>query len=251
MSMESALSMPESLDVSAAWHHQPVRSGDGAPAAQRVLDELRDMIVKGDLAPGSRIVERTLCAQLHVSRTPMREALKLLEIDGLIEISQNRGARVLEFTPAEALELFEVLASLEGMAAEMAANRMSSETAADLAAQHEAMRAHYAARNRDAYFDCNSVIHETIVEAAGNRTLLTTWHSLMRRAQRGRYVAIVSAARWHQAMEEHEALMTALAARDAAEAGRVWRLHLLHTGETIAGVMSDVDSAASLDGPVR
>ncbi|UOM34357.1 GntR family transcriptional regulator [Acuticoccus sp. I52.16.1] len=238
--------MPASLDLSADWHSPPQtteRPGEGVPAAQRVLAELRDMIIRGDLAPGSRIVERTLCARLHVSRTPMREALKLLEIDGLIEISQNRGARVLEFTPGEALELFEVLSSLEGVAAELATQRMTESMASYIGTLHEAMRTHYTARDRDAYFDCNSLIHEAIVEAAGNRTLLATWHSLMRRAQRGRYMAIVSATRWHQAMDEHEALMAALHARDAAEAGRVWRLHLMHTGETIAGVMTDAAPA--------
>ncbi|WP_211100609.1 GntR family transcriptional regulator [Acuticoccus sediminis] len=236
--------MSEAAEATVAPLAHATPAMDGMPAAQRVLNELRNMIIKGDLAPGSRIVERTLCARLNVSRTPMREALKLLEIDGLIEISQNRGARVLAFTPDEARELFEVLASLEGLAAELAATRMTEDDAAHIARLHEAMSAHYANRNRDEYFDCNSMIHEAVIAAARNRTLEITWAGLLRRAQRGRYMAIVSQDRWHQAMDEHEQLMAAFEARDGVRAGEVWRQHLRHTGVTIAEVMAKVASAA-------
>lgn len=88
------------------------------PFAQQVADTLRDMIIRGDLAPGSRIIERTLCADINVSRTPLREALKLLESDGLVEIAQNRGARIMSFTRSEARDLFEVIAGIESYAAE-------------------------------------------------------------------------------------------------------------------------------------
>ncbi|WP_083548915.1 GntR family transcriptional regulator [Acuticoccus yangtzensis] len=214
----------------------------GLPAAQRVLAALRRMIIRGDLMPGSRIVERTLCAQLNVSRTPMREALKLLEIDGLIEISQHRGARVLAFTAAEALELFEVLASLEGLAAELAVARMTPSIADALSHLHGRMREYHSTRNRDAYFDCNSQIHEMIVNAAGNRALVATRHNLMLRAKRGRYMAIMSISRWDEAMGEHEMLMEALHKGDPEEAGRVWRRHLMRTGETVAAAIASAPS---------
>lgn len=229
--------MSDLSDPVPAWTVDPPRD-DGQPAAQRVLSVLRDMIIRGELQAGSRIVERTLCAQLNVSRTPMREALKLLEIDGLIEISQHRGARVCAFTASEALELFEVIAALEGLAAELAAARMGDAQIAELATLHQAMRREFDAGDRDAYFDMNTTVHQAIVAAAANRSLQVTHQNLMLRAKRGRYMAIVSEARWRQAIEEHDQLMAAFARRDGAEAGRIWRLHLIHTGETVAHVIA-------------
>lgn len=217
---------------------------DGQPAAQRVLGVLRNMIIRGELPAGSRIVERTLCARLNVSRTPMREALKLLEIDGLIEISQHRGARVCAFTAQEARELFEVIAALEGLAAELATTRMDEAQIGELATLHQAMRREFEAGDRDAYFDLNTAVHQAIVAAALNRSLYNTHQNLMLRAKRGRYMAIVSAARWNQAMDEHDQLMAALERRDAAEAGRIWRLHLLHTGQTVAEVIAAAEDPA-------
>ena len=88
--------------------------------AEQVAATLRDRIVKGELAPFDRIVERRLSAELNVSRTPIREALKLLEADGLIEITLHRGAIVSEYRPEEAFLLFDVIAMLEGLAARAA-----------------------------------------------------------------------------------------------------------------------------------
>ncbi|WP_108658486.1 GntR family transcriptional regulator [Acuticoccus kandeliae] len=209
----------------------------GQPAAQRVLDELRGLIVKGDLAPGSRIVERALCAKMNVSRTPLREALKLLELDGLIELSQNRGARVRPFTTQEAVSLFEVLAGLESLAAELATARITPEGMRNLLALHRRMADHYARGEKDPYFALNSQIHEAVIVATENPVLLATHRQLMLRAKRGRYMAIVDPRRWQQAMEEHEELMDAIMRRNAADAGRIWRTHLTHTGQTVAAVL--------------
>ncbi len=82
-----------------------------------VADRLRDMVIKGRLKPGEHLVERKLCAELSVSRTPMREALKLLRQDGLVEIYRNRGARVVPYTAESAIDLFEVISGLESIAA--------------------------------------------------------------------------------------------------------------------------------------
>ena len=209
------------------------------PAAAQVLEILRERIVRGDLMPGSRIIEREICAEMNISRTPLREALKLLALDGLVELSQNRGARVLQFTAEEALNLFEVLAGLEGLAAELAVQRISPDTLADLTDMHDRMRKCYERKDRDTYFSLNTMIHAAIVEAASNPILSSTHAALMLRATRGRFMAIMDPSRWSEAFEEHEALMRAFANRDTAEAGRIWREHLIHTGETVAEVLRD------------
>ncbi len=210
---------------------------DGGPAAQRVLEALRQRIVRGDLEPGARIVERALCAELGVSRTPLREALKLLEIDGLIDLSQNRGGRVRPFTETEAAQLFEVLSGLESTAAELATERVTPDGLSLLEALHARMPACFEAEDLDSYFALNSQIHQAIIDATGNDVLVHVHRGLMLRAKRGRYMAILDRRRWEQAMDEHEDLIDAVRRRNAADAGRIWRAHLIHTGQTVTAVL--------------
>lgn len=207
------------------------------PLARQVADRLRDMIVRGEMPPGGRIIERALCEQINVSRTPLREALKLLEAEGLIELSQNKGARIMSFSQTEARNLFEVIAGLESLAAELAVTRMAAADLAALDDMHERMCLHYARREKDPYFDLNSAIHDRIVRASGNSVLIATHAGLMLRARRGRYMAILDPLRWQESVEEHNAAMAAFHARDPERARLVWRRHLMRTGETVCGVL--------------
>lgn len=211
------------------------------PFSRQIADTLRDLIVRGDLPAGSRIIERALCERLNVSRTPLREALKLLEADGLIELSQNRGARVMSLTGEEASHLFELIAGLEGFAAELAVARASQAEIAALAHQHAQMLIHYAKQERDAYFALNTAIHDAVVRLSGNPLLIATHASIMLRARRGRYMAIIGLGRWQESVSEHEALMAAFQARDTAAAGAIWRRHLQRTGETVAAALDGAD----------
>jgi DNA-binding GntR family transcriptional regulator len=197
------------------------------------------MIIRGEMAPGSRIVERALCEKIDVSRTPLREALKLLEVEGLIELSQNKGARVISFTVTQARNLFEVIAGLESLAAELAVSRIKPEQLAAIEEMHRRMLEHYDRREKDPYFELNNAIHDLIVRASDNPELITMHASLMLRARRGRYMAILNPHRWREAVEEHEALMISLRERDAEQARRVWHTHLLHTGQTVCQVLGD------------
>ena len=202
--------------------------------AETVAEALREQIVRGELLPGERIVERTLGVTLQVSRTPIREALKLLRSDGLVEISKNRGARVAGYSVKEARDLFDVIGALEGMAAERVAKAMTGEQLAALETLHAAMLAHYYNRELDDYFAANSAVHDAIVTVAANEALAESHGRLSLRARRGRYMAIMDATRWRQAVDEHEALMRAFRAGDAPAAGRIWTEHLHHTGESVA-----------------
>lgn len=202
-------------------------------------DALRASIIRGELVAGQRIVERTVCRQLNVSRTPLREALKLLEQDGLVEVSRHRGARVSAYSPSDVLDLFAVLANLEALAAELAASRMDETDLAGLGRLHDGMRAHFDAGDLDRYFDANSRIHDRILHLSGNPVLQACHAKMMLQARRGRYIAIVDTARWHQAMGEHELLMAAFRSREPAIAGQVWRNHLLNTGRTVARTMQE------------
>ncbi len=215
------------------------RSGESTKAvAERVAHLLRDRIVKGDLAPHDRLVERHLSAELAVSRTPIREALKLLEADGLIEISLHRGAQVAPYRSTDAQHLFDVISVLEGLAARRLAETIAPQTLDRLEDLHARMLRHHARGQATEYFDVNTVIHDTIVEACANAALAETHQRLIARARRGRFLAIMDPARLEQAVGEHEAVMEAFRARDGAEAAQVWEQHLRHTGETVAGVLA-------------
>lgn len=206
-------------------------------SAEWVAERLRDMIVKGDLPPGARIVERRISADLNVSRTPVREALKLLRADGLIEISMHRGAQVTLYTEKEAEDLFDLISVIEGLAAERLSERLTARILRRLESLHGRMLEEYAARDASAYFDTNTEIHDTIVAESGNLILAESHRRVMVRARRGRFMAIVDADRWRQAVDEHEAVMAAFRTRDAEAAGAIWREHLRHTGETVADVL--------------
>lgn len=211
--------------------------------AERVAHLLRDRIVKGDLAPHDRLVERHLSAELAVSRTPIREALKLLEADGLIEISLHRGAQVAPYRSDDALRLFDVISVLEGLAARRLAETIAPATLDRLEDLHAQMLGHHRAGEATRYFDVNTVIHDVIVEACANPALAETHQRLIARARRGRFLAIMEPARLEQAVGEHEAVMQAFRDRDADAAARVWERHLRHTGETVAEVLAAQEGA--------
>lgn len=217
-------------------------SVDPKPAAvsltEEVADHLRDLILRGQLKPGQHLVERKLCAELNVSRTPMREALKLLRQDGLVEIFRNRGARVTPYSAEDALNLFEVLSALESQAAARAAKRITERELSDLLYKHDEMARYHADGDLDAYFALNSTIHEAVVRIADNPSLSTSRNRLMLVAQRGRYMAIFNRDRWDQSIAEHEALMLALQARDGDGARAVWEQHLLNTGLSVKTALS-------------
>ncbi len=212
--------------------------------AERVTGRLRDMVIKGVLSPGDHIVERRLCAELNVSRTPMREALKLLRQDGLIEITRNRGARVLPFGAAEATDLFEVIALLEAEAAARFCSTASDEAMSRLTALHDRMLALHAAGDLSGYFDLNSTIHDEIIAGAGNRVLSDSHSRLMLRARRGRYMAIMDTSRLDQAVQEHVALMAAFSARAVEAARAIWHVHLLNTGKAVAKALESGTTTA-------
>ncbi|MFK7868776.1 MAG: GntR family transcriptional regulator [Roseobacter sp.] len=207
-------------------------------ATERVAAILRDRIIKGDLAPMDRIVERRLSAELDVSRTPVREALKLLEADGLIQITLHRGALVSEYRSEDASRLFDVISVLESLAARRFAETMTPTLLDQLEGLHRKMLDHHTAQEFESYFDVNTDIHDLIVENCGNPVIADTHRRLIARARRGRFLAIMDPERLAQAVNEHECLMQALRRADPSVAAETWETHLRNTGKTLATVLS-------------
>jgi DNA-binding GntR family transcriptional regulator len=213
--------------------------GHDKPQFNRLVAAIRDLIVEGDLAPGSRVPERVLCERFDVSRTPLREALKVLASEGLLELLPHRGARVVVLTEEDVEEMFEVLGALEALAGELAAARMDAEELAEIRALHYQMALHFTRGELMPYFRLNQQIHEKVFAASRNRTLMTVYQSLAGRIRRARYIANVSHTRWAEAIEEHERMLAALESRDGAMLARTLKEHLRKTCENVKRVLAD------------
>jgi len=194
--------------------------------AAEVVERLRDMIIQGELAPGVKLNERVLCACLRTSRTPVREAIKYLASEGLVELLPNRGAIVTPITAATVREMFELLGALEALAGELACSKASDADIAEIRALHYQMLAHHARSELAAYFRVNQQIHMQLVESAGNATLTNTYRALNGRVRRARYMANLSRERWDHAVGEHQKILDALVRRDGELLPALLRSHL-------------------------
>jgi DNA-binding GntR family transcriptional regulator len=203
----------------------------GGPIAWRSLHEavtarLRDLIVEGELPEGSRIVERELCDQLGVSRTPLREAFKVLAVEGLVEILPNRGAVVSRLGPREARDMLAVIARLEAFAAELACAHATDEEIAELVALHQRMVDCYRQRERLEHFHLNQEIHVRIVRLSRNEALRSAHASLHARMKRIRFRGNDIPRNWADSINDHEELIQAIVKRDGPKASAVLQRHL-------------------------
>lgn len=194
---------------------------------------LRDMIVRGELSPRSRLNERLLCERLSISRTPLREALKTLAAEGLVQLLPNRGAVVADLDANEIGELFVVIGALEALAGELACTNATETDVAEIAALHYQMRLHFARAELPEYFRCNQAIHEKIVAAAGNFVLEDSYRKLSGRLRRARFVANLSRDRWSKAMKEHDQILDALEHRDGNRLRDLLRQHLRNKQDVV------------------
>jgi DNA-binding GntR family transcriptional regulator len=193
-----------------------------------VLARLRDYIVEGNLNDGARIPERELCTQFGVSRTPLREALKVLASEGLVDLLPNRGARVRALKADDYKELFDLMGGLEALAGQLACESISAAQYAEIEALHHEMYGFYLRRDLHEYFRCNQLIHQKIVDAAGNRALTAMYATVAGQIRRLRYAANLDAKRdrWAEAVREHEAMLDALRRRAGAELSDILFKHL-------------------------
>ncbi|RST50772.1 GntR family transcriptional regulator [Variovorax sp. MHTC-1] len=199
----------------------------------QVAARLRTMLVEGQIAPGAKLNERELSAQLRVSRTPLREAIKLLAAEGLVDLLPNRGAVAVKLTEADVVNTFELLATLEGMSGELAAQRITDEELAELRALHYEMMACFARRDLSGYYRLNARIHTAINDAARNPVLASTYRSINARVQSLRFRTNQNEAKWKNAVAEHERMVEALAAHDAAAMRTLMIQHLNRKRDTV------------------
>jgi DNA-binding GntR family transcriptional regulator len=212
------------------------------PLNRRTLhDELvgrvRDLIIEGQLAPGARIHEGQLGQALGVSRTPLREALKFLASEGLVDLVPGRGAVVHKLTAQNVRDMLDVLGAIETLAGQLACARATEEQIADVRRLHDEMMAFYAAKNRLEYYKRNQAIHAAIARLSGNEFLAATHEAIQVRLRRIRFIGNREPDKWAGAVAEHEEMIAALEARDATRLTATIARHLEHTWDRVKSVI--------------
>lgn len=211
-----------------------------APTAlyQEVAERLRQRIFAHELPPGTWIDEQKLAEQYGISRTPLREALKVLASEGMVELKPRRGCYVTEISPQDLDDIFPLMAMLEGRCAAEAVRRARPADIAALQAIHDRLEAAARDGRIDAFFEVNQEFHRKIQELAGNRWLLSVIQDLRKVLKLSRMHSLSLEGRLQQSLDEHRAIMAALQAGQAGEAERLMHDHLLSGREALAKMES-------------
>lgn len=206
------------------------------PLHDEVADRLRELIMSGELAPGERLNERALTERFGISRTPLREAVKILSAEGLVKLLPNRGAAVSTITRADAENLLQLIGALESLGGELASRRASDEQIAEVAELTRRMRACHSECNLAEFLLCNQQIHEKIIDAAGNPELSDAYRRTAGRIRRAHYMTDCTQARWDESMDEHELILDAFAKRDAQRLKTLLVEHVNHAQALQGGI---------------
>lgn len=218
----------------------------------KICEELRAYINEGNINSGERLPEKELCQRFQVSRTPLREALKVLTAEGLVELLPNRGARVRRFSDTEIRETFEYLGGLEALAGRLACDRITPEEFAKIEQMHYDMYKHYSRQELNEYFAINLEFHKTIVMSSRNFVLINSYKTTSIAMQRLRYSANLERTRdrWTQAIREHEEMLEALRARDGKELAEIMLRHLRNKADAVIDWQAqDHDASRALFSP--
>jgi len=207
-----------------------------APTAlyQEVAERLRQRIFAHELTPGTWIDEQKLAEQYGISRTPLREALKVLASEGLVELKPRRGCYVTEISPQDLDDIFPLMAMLEGRCASEAVSRAGPEDIGTLREIHERLEQSAREGKIDAFFEANQEFHRKIQELSGNRWLLSVIQDLRKVLKLSRLHSLSLEGRLQQSLEEHRTIMAAMEAGNPAAAENIMHDHLLSGRSALA-----------------
>lgn len=209
--------------------------------ADSIRQTLEQLIITGEFADGERLDEIRLSERFAVSRTPLREAFQMLAASGLLELVPRRGAYVRQPGIVELVEMFEVMAELEGMCGRLAARRISDRELEDLNKAAEACETALSAGNSDAYYRENEQLHNLLYDASGNSFLAGEARKLQRRLQPFRRMQLQVRGRMQQSMDEHRAIISALENGDPQRAENELRGHVAIQGEKFNDLMAQLN----------
>lgn len=211
---------------------------------QEVADSLREQIFSGALVPGDFLDENQLCEVLSISRTPLREALKVLTAEGLLRHEPRRGCFVNQVTEQDLDDIFPVLALLEGRCAFEATNRATAADLSVLEAMHQQLEAFAMAGQLNEYYELNFQIHEVFIALAGNRWLTQMIVDLRKVLKLSRQQQLRVPGRLNHSLQEHQAIFKAMKNRDALTAEQTMRGHIESQREALKQLQSSVFNPA-------
>ncbi len=235
LSLHRVWACPQRGPLTTSTGHQMTRISIKA-LHQEVADRIRELIRNGHLKKGDRIVETEICQLLGISRTPLREALRVLSAEGLIVIVPNKGAHVAEPSMQEIREMFDVMAILEGVCARVAAEKMTDAQFKKLRQLHEKLEQHYQAGNDQKYLKVNHEFHVLIQTIAGNKVLDEVVNGLRQKILLYRYRQLYQPDRFDASMQEHRDLFKAFKSRNPDKAERMMKKHLMGQCEALVNL---------------
>lgn len=216
-----------------------------APTAlyQEVAERLRQRIFAHELVPGTWIDEQKLADHYGISRTPLREALKVLASEGLVELKPRRGCYVTELSPKDLDDIFPLMALLESRATHEAVQNASNADIAALNEIHAQLEASARERRIPDFFDANQEFHKKLQELADNRWLLSMIQDLRKVLKLSRLHSLSLEGRLAQSLEEHRAIMAAIKARNVVVAEQLMHHHILSGREALARMQDATETA--------
>ena len=215
----------------------------------QIADMLRDMVMTGKLKEGDKVNESELCETMGISKTPLREALRVLSVEGLIELVPNRGAFVTKPTFEEIREMFDVMSLLEGFCARAASEKMSQKEFERLEKLHNKLEELFKRRDQEEYIRINNQYHSYLQELAGNRILNQIVNGLRKKILLYRFQSLNLKKRFEHSIKEHRELLEALRERDHTRAESLMRDHLKNQASALEILVqqSSPESASSLN----
>jgi len=216
-----------------------------------LVDGIRDLILEGHFRPGDKIPERVLCLHFGVSRTPLREALKALAAEGLVQLIPNRGAIVAKITEKEIEELFPILGALEALAGELVCERLQEPDFRRLRTLHERLLDHFRHGEESAYRRLNREFHEALFDIAGNAALSELYQQLLGRIHLVRFLIDKRETNWQKAVDDHERIMEALEARSGRRLAEILKAHITDTAAELSRQSLDRSSQPRDAGAAR
>jgi DNA-binding GntR family transcriptional regulator len=193
---------------------------------EEIANNLKELIMSGELQEGDKIKEDELCSSMGISKTPLREALRVLSVEGLIKLVPNRGSFVSTPTFEEIREMFDVMSVLEGICARAAVKKMSAKDLAALEKLHDKLEKNFKRRAQREYIRINNQFHAFVQELAGNRTLNQIVNGLRQKILLYRYQSLNLPERFEQSIQEHRDLIKAFRKKDSKKVETLMRRHL-------------------------
>lgn len=207
---------------------------------QKTYQRIRNAIINGELKPGERLVEQEICQDFEVGRSPLREALRLLQMEGYVDLVPNKGVTISKISIKELGDIYDIVAVLEGFAAEASISHLKKADIKKLKSIQKALKKAGDARDFKEWINQNSMFHRCIVEACGNKELIKVARNFRDKIRRYRYMSIIAPGGNHERyLDAHEKIIESIAEGNAALAGSYLRNHVLESKELVIAFLKN------------